>query len=1297
MKRIKTLGTLLISLLFAAAPLFAAGARQGWTKVELSAVDGRSAIETAGLLQKVGGELIADYGAYAIIYVPKGIVTALEAQAGKQNLRVRVRDELDVLQLPGAALDAREGISGIALNKLAREYRAGQKAVYVVQFTAPLRAEWMDGLRTIGWELSRYIPNNGYLLVGTPELVEKTRKLAYVQWLDAFHPYQKAFQRSAGGAADAYVFALPAGNASEPVVDEIRRHAPEGVEVERGSLDTYVFGRVTAAAAEELLQNELILSATLAGTSELSDERQVHTLSTLLNPAQTQPVQGDYWNWVLSRCPDCASMPAATWKIGISDSGLDNGAQFGGHPDLAGRKFFGILGYDTTAFANESQCPPGQLLCDAYRHGTLVAGMAAGNGATGIRDSGNYLMGLGGAPTAGIFSTKMFTATDGASFTNANLFKWTKDATNNDVTIQNHSWETSGNNGRYTDLSRRIDIAARDSDDSETSARRPLLMTFAAGNDFGQTGQETSPAGMAKNVLTVGGLENYRPEANQFTCSDGVSGHFTRADSFFNIMSASRVGTNLPGYVKPDVMAPASMIVSTQTSIFQPDPAFGTPTAYCLTHYEGQIQYSGHSGTSFSAPLGAAAALIVKRYLGSTPDATSPALTKAVLIAGTRSVRGGEDRTKLPAQTIGAIPSQQQGFGRLTLEDILNGSQKPVVFDQSPARTFTTSGQTFSTTVRVRDASKPVKIALVWTDAPATAFATNPLVNDLNLEVRRSSDSSLVHIGNKLTVAAEARGEESIAFPAGSLPYDNVNNVEYFRLFVNPNEDLTITVKAWNIAGDTNGVAGAEQDFALAILNAGPACVPGVITQQPLSQTIIPGQTATVSVGVTGTGPFNYQWYQAPSGQFVNPVGIGQVSYTSFPLSQSTQYWAHVTDTCVGAFLNSNAAVITVQCTAPPSITTQPVGSTINPGQSVTLSVGASQAQTYQWYSGTSPGTMAPIAGATAPTLTVSPASTLLYSVRVSNGCGVANSNTVTICVLPAITAQPTSRTINPGQSTTLTVGANNATTYQWYVGVAPSVVTPIGGNSSSLTVTPAATTSYWVRVSNACGLVNSTTATVTVAPVPPAGITRIQSNFALANSQNSITAGWPQPTQAGTFLVAVISADKDSNPVINWTAPAGWIQANTYEWNHDKASVYYLPNNAGGRTSETFTVSPGFHDQTLYLLEYSGVLASGALDRTAINGDFTNNGYLQTGFTANTTQAKELVITVLSTYAVTSFTTTPADGYTEVYDKTIGYHLTTAIYEKIATSIASYGHGANVGVSDEWVGLVVTFKAANP
>ncbi|PYQ31948.1 MAG: hypothetical protein DMF56_02285 [Acidobacteria bacterium] len=488
--------------------------------------------------------------------------------------------------------------------------------------------------------------------------------------------------------------------------------------------------------------------------------------------------------------------------------------------------------------------------------------------------------------------------------------------------------------------------------------------------------------------------------------------------------------------------------------------------------------------------------------------------------------------------------------------------------------------------------------------------------------------------------------------------------------------------------------AGGSADSTIATVTPGQQCVAGMITQQPQSQTIIPGASATISVAVSGTGPFNYQFYQAPVGFYQNPTGISTATINTGPLVTTKQYWAEINDTCQGTLLRSDAAVITVQCTAAPMITQQPTSRVTSPGQSTTLSVSATQAVSYQWYQGNSPSTATPISGAINSTLTVAPQSTTNYWVRVMNGCGNADSVTATVCVLPGITAQPTPRIINPGQSTTLTVTAINATSYQWYQGTAPSTATPVGTNSNSLTVTPAATTSYWVRVSNSCGSVDSNTVVVTVAPAQPPQITRLQSASSLANSQTSITANWPQPTQAGTFLVAVVSVWLD--PYANFTAPAGWSHAVTSEWNNVKVAIYYRPNNPGARTSETFTCSPGYHDMTLYILEYAGIAATNPLDKTALNGAATNNGYVQTGFTANTTQAKELVITALTTYTQTEFTTTPADGYTEVYDQYMLYHLTTAMYEKITTAIGSYGHGATVGVPAEYVGAVATFKGAN-
>jgi hypothetical protein len=61
-------------------------------------------------------------------------------------------------------------------------------------------------------------------------------------------------------------------------------------------------------------------------------------------------------------------------------------------------------------------------------------------------------------------------------------------------------------------------------------------------------------------------------------------------------------------------------------------------------------------------------------------------------------------------------------------------------------------------------------------------------------------------------------------------------------------------------------------------------------------------------------------------------------------------------------------------------------------------------------------------------------------------------------------------------------VTATGATSYQWYIGASGVTTAPIAGATSpSLTVTPASTTSYWVRLTNACGTLDSTAATITV------------------------------------------------------------------------------------------------------------------------------------------------------------------------------------------------------------------------
>ncbi|MEI6713163.1 MAG: esterase-like activity of phytase family protein [Verrucomicrobiota bacterium] len=87
----------------------------------------------------------------------------------------------------------------------------------------------------------------------------------------------------------------------------------------------------------------------------------------------------------------------------------------------------------------------------------------------------------------------------------------------------------------------------------------------------------------------------------------------------------------------------------------------------------------------------------------------------------------------------------------------------------------------------------------------------------------------------------------------------------------------------------------------------------------------------------------------------------------------------------------------------------------------------------------------------------------------------------------PTVTTQPTSATILVGGTQTLSVvGAGTLDmSYQWYKGAKSTTTDPItGGTSASLTVTGGTSAlSYWARITNADGTVDSNSATVATVP----------------------------------------------------------------------------------------------------------------------------------------------------------------------------------------------------------------------
>lgn len=288
-----------------------------------------------------------------------------------------------------------------------------------------------------------------------------------------------------------------------------------------------------------------------------------------------------------------------------------------------------------------------------------------------------------------------------------------------------------------------------------------------------------------------------------------------------------------------------------------------------------------------------------------------------------------------------------------------------------------------------------------------------------------------------------------------------------------------------------------------------PVCVPpSAPTPSAFPSSVQAGQSSTLSVNPTGTGPFTYQWFIGNSGNTATPIAGATGSSTSVSPTTNTSYWVRVTGQCAPSS-DSPAVTVTVTCTPIASgPTAQP--STITAGGTSTLSIATAGSGpfTIQWYTGNVGDTSNPIQGANSTSVQVSPSNSAVYWVHVTAPCGSQDASVIVFvsgspCTPASITTHPGAVTINPGSSTTLSVvvAGTPPITYQWYTGTSGNTSNPIpNANGPSITVTPTQTiTTYWVHVSNSCNTVgvNSTTGVVTLAsctspPITtqPAGVT---------------------------------------------------------------------------------------------------------------------------------------------------------------------------------------------------------------
>ena len=297
----------------------------------------------------------------------------------------------------------------------------------------------------------------------------------------------------------------------------------------------------------------------------------------------------------------------------------------------------------------------------------------------------------------------------------------------------------------YSGLARAVDTFSYNNDDN--------LVIFAATNR-----DELKSPENAKNCLAVGASQD---AGNQGSfCSGGI-------------------GPTDDGRRKPELFAPGCDIESARSF------------TECST--------IGFTGTSMAAPAIAGTAALARQYfeegfypsgLAESEDGFVPSgtLLKAILLNSAVDMTG-----------ITGFPSEQEGWGRVLLDNglYLDGdTRKLVIRDvRNASDDALNTEDMFDMRFTVDSNSEPLKVTLVWHDAPAAPNAAFAPVNNLDLEVINPSGGILV--GNSITNGVSQFG--------GSP--DSINNVEMVMLPTPVTGEYTIRVKGTAVNAGQQGYA----------------------------------------------------------------------------------------------------------------------------------------------------------------------------------------------------------------------------------------------------------------------------------------------------------------------------------------------------------------------------------------------------------------------------------------------------------------------------------------------------------
>jgi hypothetical protein len=860
-------------------------------------LDARGTLRTRAIpvevLESLSAELVEEQDTFAILQLPSA--SASPAILGAMADLVEVRNDFDLLQFQNLPVDAREPAPSYPPDWRRDVPRSSfARDAFVIQFAAPPRPSWLAELRAAGITILDSVSQNGYTVLADSSALNQLVARLPIQVARVHQPFHKVSSavREATGPIEVEISIAQVPEAAE-ATSFLAQAALATLRAPEALGDRAVHRVILLQSViRELAALPAILWIDLFRRPAPSGQREVHLAlgSTLSSESGgvLRPILGDHRQWINDK--GLGNYKTAL-KMAILDTGFDLGSPTDAHPDFrnsGGTSFVQPVRY-TNALGSNADC---------NGHGTMVAGLIAGNAgspaSTQTRDIGsqyqdaNFYMGLGLLPEMPLIVGRIFNylGTAGCdqnppcSGDNQDLSSIYVDLYARGARIVSNSWNEC-TTAEYTLSAQTHDKLVRSANGADGGP--PMAVYFSGGNaEFPCPFQlVVSAPATAKNVITIGASENFNPVPYNDPFQHTGGSDANNGNEFWSV---SQIGPTLDGRIKPDLVAPGSAIESPRTRYtgacrvgsagagIDDDPSDGQISPVGQQHYWSR-------GTSFAAAVAAASGALLYTWFKNIDPAHAdpkPSLLKAMQITLSRDLTGSG---------LGRPPDARQGWGKADLSRAFDPNVGYVWNNEDSSSLINFSGQTvylpsLSNRYRIKDQTKPVKVTIVWTDAPGSPGQSPALRNDLDLSLRfhGANGDGKYALGNDFNTAI---GRSNIRTTGGTS--DIVNNVEQvvFTYSDVGADQFRVDVFGKTIVADGINVwtgTVPQQNFSVfienAVVNQNNA---SFVTQSPPSSPIAGGASFAASVTMRNEGDTTWSesnFYRLASVAAGNPFGV---------------------------------------------------------------------------------------------------------------------------------------------------------------------------------------------------------------------------------------------------------------------------------------------------------------------------------------------------------------------------------------------------------------------------------------